>query len=61
LISMPDINKKEAFKLAIREFHERSLPDLVEMELSVPLDADKKLDSTRFVPLWEWLPSRDFF
>ena len=38
---MPDINKKEAFKLAIREFHERSLPDLVERELSVPLDAEK--------------------
>lgn len=41
MISMPDINKKEAFKLAIREFHERSLPDLVERELSVPLDAEK--------------------
>jgi predicted AAA+ superfamily ATPase len=38
---MPDINKKEAFKLAIREFLERSLPDLVERELSVPLDAEK--------------------
>ena len=38
---MPEINKKEAFKLAIREFHERSLPDLVERELSVPLDAEK--------------------
>jgi hypothetical protein len=27
----------------------------------VTRDSDKKLDSTRFVPLWEWLLSRDFF
>ncbi len=38
---MPDINKKEAFKFAIREFHERSLPDLVERQLFVPLNAEK--------------------
>ncbi len=41
MISVLDINKKEAFKLAIREFHERSIPDLVEREISPPLDAEK--------------------
>jgi predicted AAA+ superfamily ATPase len=34
-------NKKELFKLVIREFHERTLPDIVERELSIPHDTDK--------------------
>lgn len=41
MASVPGINKKEAFKLAIREFHERSLPDLVERESLLPLDTEK--------------------
>ena len=35
------MNKKELFKLAIREFHERTLPDVIERDLVVPLDTPK--------------------
>ena len=61
--------------LAINVCHEDAIPEretegLKELKDSslkadelfpVTRDTDKELDHLRFVPLWEWLLSRDFF
>ncbi len=69
------IAQKEGQTLAINVCHEDAIPERETEGLKglkdsglkaddlflVTRDTDKKLNHIRFVPLWEWLLSRDFF